>query len=506
MCAEHVRTVAIVGGGPTGWLVAAALTQAMKDRSALSVHVIEDPLASPESMLDEASGTLPPLRTLHRILGFDERHLMRSTQATFSLGTRFVDFSAPGSSYYHAFGELGSLLESIAFHQHWLRARQADDFSIDAYSLSAVAAEMGRFSPPSSDPRSVLSTLDYGYHIDAALYAEYLRRHAQGRGVVRTEGKVVDVRLRAQDGFIDAVVLESGERVTADLFVDCSGLRGLLIEQALHAGYEDWSHWLPCDRAVTVPCASAGDPPPYTRSTARSAGWQWRIPLQHRIGNGYVYCSQHLNDEEAAATLLTNLDGAPLGEPRFLRFTTGRRKQFWVKNCVAIGLAAGFMEPLESTSIHLIQSGIAKLLALFPYRDHMQRARQEYNRLATEDYERIRDFLILHYYLNARTDSLWERCRSIDLPSSLQRKLDVFGSCGRVVLYDEETFLQSSWVSVLIGCRRLPKRYDLIADTLDETQVRQQLRRMKSAIDAAAQSLSSHHAFLNQYLAATSSR
>jgi tryptophan halogenase len=356
---------------------------------------------------------------------------------------------------------------------------------------------------PVNAGNSPLSKIAYAFQFDAVLYARYLRRYAEARGVVRTEGKVKDVKLRGEDGFIEAVVLESGERVEGDLFIDCSGFRGVLIEQALHTGYEDWTHWLPCDRAVAVPCASTADLTPYTRSTAHTAGWQWRIPLQHRIGNGYVYSSQYISDDEAAATLLKNLDGEALASPRQLRFVTGRRKKFWNRNCVAIGLSAGFMEPLESTSIHLIQSGIAKLLMLFPDRRFERAEIDQYNRMTTWEYERIRDFLILHYTATERDDSpFWRYCRSIEVPEFLAHKIELFRSRGRIFREADELFNDTSWFAVLIGQNVRPRTYDPLVDVLDADETRRRLLQIRTAIANSAAAMPEHREFIGKHCAA----
>jgi tryptophan halogenase len=365
---------------------------------------------------------------------------------------------------------------------------------------------LGRFAPPANDPRSVASSYKYAYHFDASLYARFLRTHSEQRGVQRREGKIVDVRLRGDSGFIESITLNDGERIEADLFIDCSGFRGLLIEGALETGYEDWSQWLPCDRAVAVPCATGGDGlTPFTRSTARTAGWQWRIPLQHRTGNGYVYSSRFIDDDDAATTLLSNLDGEALATPRLLRFTAGRRRKFWNRNCVAIGLASGFMEPLESTSILLIQTAIARLIAMFPDRSFDPVIIDEYNRAAVAEVERIRDFLILHYHATERDDSpLWDYCRTMTIPDTLQHKIDVFRSFGHVALYGDESFLEPSWVAIFLGQHVYPRRYDPIADSIETGRLRRGLEQRRASIRRTAQLMPTHVDYIATHCAARS--
>jgi tryptophan halogenase len=477
---HRIRSIAIVGGGTAGWMAAAVLARFLRP-SQVALCVIE---SEEIGTVGVGEATVPVIQVLNGLLGIDEADFIRKTRATYKLGIEFRDWVRPGHTHFHFFGDFGAPIEGIPPHHHWLKLRQLGDSTpLAEYSLPYVMGKLGRFSP-------LQEGFKYAYHFDAALYAAYLRANAESRGARRKEGKVVDVSLRGEDGFIQALTLESGERIEADFFIDASGFRGLLIGAALGVGYEDWSRWLPCDRAVAVPCASAGALTPYTVSSARPAGWQWRIPLQHRTGNGYVYCSRFVSDYEAASTLLGSLDGPALAEPRLLRFTTGRRQQFWSRNCVAIGLAAGFMEPLESTSIQLIQTALARLIEMFPDRQLDPVISAEYNRASVNEWERIRDFLILHYSATQRDDApLWQYCRGMQLPDSLQYKMDVFRSSGRVPLLSEESYQEPSWVSILLGQNVFPRRYDPLVDNINVEHLKQGMLQRRRAIRRLAEGM-----------------
>ncbi|MFL6764044.1 MAG: tryptophan halogenase family protein, partial [Sphingomicrobium sp.] len=410
MCDYAIRKVVVVGGGTAGWMAAAALSSWLPDDSMEIVLVESDEIGT----VGVGEATIPPLVMFNEMLGLKEDEFVAATQGTFKLGIEFVDWGALGERYFHPFGSHGADFNGVHFHQLYLReAKRRRLPDIREWSMSAVAAELGRFARPGAGARLPLSQLVYAFHFDAGLYARFLRRHAEDKGVQRIEGKVVDVAQDRENGHVRTITLADGRGVEGDLFIDCSGFRGLLIEGTLGTGYEDWSRWLPCDRAAAVPCALTGPPDPFTRSTARQAGWQWRIPLQHRMGNGLVYSSAHLEREQAESLLLANLEGEPLAPPRHLSFTAGRRKLAWNANVVSLGLSTGFIEPLESTSIHLVQSGIMKLLALFPDRRFNPAERDEYNRQVKDVFEDVRDFIILHYKATRRDDSeFWNYCRT----------------------------------------------------------------------------------------------
>ena len=497
---HRIRNVVIVGGGTAGWMAAAAFARFLNNGYTRITLIESDEIGT----IGVGEATIPPLITFNRMLGINENEFVAATQGTFKLGIEFVDWGGIGERYFHPFGYHGHDLEGVHFHQLYLRERKRRVMQdISAWSMSAVAAQNGRFARPGVEARQPLSQLLYAFHFDASLYARFLRHYAEIRGVSRIEGKVVDVALDGESGFVESVRLADGRTVEGDLFIDCSGFRGLIIEQALETGYEDWTHWLPCDRAVAVPSSYPGEPDPFTRATARTAGWQWRIPLQHRMGNGHVYSSDHLGDEEAERVLLDNLEGEPLAPPRRLSFTTGIRRRQWVRNCVAVGLSGGFMEPLESTSIHLIQSGIAKLIALFPDKRFNPVERDEYNRQMQDLFEDVRDFIILHYKATKRDDSeFWNRCRTMSIPDSLAHKIELFRAKARLFREGFDLFATTSWVAVFLGQHIVPEDYEPAADALDEDKVAAALEQMRNAYLDTARTLPTHGEFIAHACAA----
>jgi tryptophan halogenase len=492
---ERIRRVLIVGGGTAGWMTAAALAKSV-DLHQCSVSLIE---SDDIGTIGVGEATIPTIHWFNSIVGLQEKEFVRETRATFKLGIEFRDWAKPGHTYFHPFGRYGLPADGVSFQHRWIRAQlegKPDNF--EDYSLNTVAARAGKFAFPANDPASVLSTLGYAYHFDASLYALYLRRCTEPRGVKRHEGTVGHIDQNPETGFVTALHTNRGEVLEADLFIDCTGLRALLIEGVLKIEFDDWSRWLPCDRAMAVPSERAGKLVPYTRSTALAAGWQWRIPLQHRTGNGYVYSSQFISDDAAAADLLRNLDGRALADPRPIRFRTGRRRDAWNKNVIAIGLSAGFLEPLESTSIHLIQSGIAKLLSLFPNCDCDSNLVRHYNRLVADEFTGVRDFLTLHYHsTHERTEPLWEYCRRMALPESLTDKERHFAHSGRIVLSPEELFREPSWFAVLLGQGHRPDDYNPLIDTISSADNFAHLMRIRDDIRSAAAKMPDHLSYFS---------
>ena len=498
-----IQDIVIVGGGTAGWMTAAALSTVLRGRYRIRV-VESDEIGT----VGVGEATIPQIQRFNAVLGLDEHEFVRETQGTFKLGIEFVNWGRLGERYMHGFGRLGQDVWTVPFDQYWQRLRaQGRAQPLEQYSITRMAALANRFMPARPDlGNSPLADIAYAYHFDANLYARYLRRLSEARGVQRTEGKITHATRRGEGlhaGHVDAVVLEGGERITGDLFIDCSGFRALLIEQTLQTGFEDWTHWLPCDRALAVPCEGVAPLTPYTRSTAHRAGWQWRIPLQHRIGNGHVYCSQHISDDEAAATLLANLDGRPLADPRPIRFRTGMRRLAWHENVVAIGLASGFLEPLESTSIHLIQQGIQQLIDFFPDRGFSPADVAEFNRANRFHYERIRDFIILHYHLNQRDDSpFWQACAAMAVPETLREKMDLYRSRGRVVRRDNELFAEVGWIQVMEGQNLHPEAAHPLAGLLDDAAAHEHLERVRQVIAKCVDVMPDHAAYIAQHCAA----
>jgi len=496
---DPIRSILIVGGGTAGWMTAAALGRSLGKRCRISV-VESDEIGT----VGVGEATIPPIRQMNALLGIDESAFVRATQATFKLGIAFENWRVCGESYFHPFGRFGAELGPLPFQSYWHAvARRRPDLAgpLAAYSLPAMAAAAGKFCWPSADPRNTLHNISYAFHFDAGLYARFLRARAEADGVERIEGRVVDVSLGAE-GDVECVSLEDGRQLAADLFIDCSGFRGLLIEGALGTGYEDWRHWLPCDSAIAMPTERTEDPRPYTRSIAGTAGWQWRIPLQHRMGNGHVFCSEFLSDDKAEAALRRDAAGAPLAEPKVLRFTTGRRRRVWQRNVLAIGLAAGFLEPLESTSIHLIQSAITRLLALFPDRSFAQADVEYYNATTAREYERIRDFLVLHYHATERDDSpFWRHCRTMPIPDTLAARLGLYRSHGRFFPAELDLFLEPSWIAVMEGQGVRPALPDPIAELRAE-EMAQVLPRIRAAIGRAVDAMPRHARFIAEHCAA----
>ena len=494
--APQPMRVVIVGGGTAGWMTAAALARFLG--SQVDIHLIE---SEEIGIVGVGEATLPHLRAFIQRLGIDETEFMEATSATFKLGIEFRDFGAIGERYIHPFGAYGFDLADVGFHHYWLRAHRSGNAQpIGAYSLPIVAAQAARFTRPPADGDLLDSSFGYAYQFDATRFAPLLRRFSEARGVTRTEGKVIGVERNGEAGDIDAVTLEGGQRVEGDLFIDCSGFRALLMGGELDEAWEDWSHWLPCDRAAALPCAAPDGPiEPYTRATAMPAGWRWRIPLTHRIGNGYVFSSAHLSEDEACAQMLDAVEGEPLADPRVLRFKAGRRRRGWVRNVVAIGLAGGFLEPLESTSIHLVQMAITRLIELFPDRTMSPHDRDEYNRLVDLEYDRVRDFLILHYHATRRDDSdFWNHVRTMEVPETLSRKMALWQASGHVEHYSEGLFLEPSWLAVYLGQGIMPHAHDPRADGPQDAVLAKAMDDLSDEIARRVAAMPDHRAMLER--------
>lgn len=490
---KPIKKVVIVGGGTAGWMSAALLKKVMS--SVIDIELIE---SEEIGRIGVGEATIPPIRHFNQTLGIDEAEFLRETNASIKLAIKFENWRIPGESYFHTFGGAGKNLGFCAFYHFWLRAKSlGDQSSLWEYDLNYLCATSNKFAPINSKDPAL--EMQYAFHFDASLYAAYLRKFSENLGVKRTEGLIETVDIHPDSGYVEKLKLKTGTVVHGDLFIDCSGMRGLLIQQTLKTAYEDWSHWLPCDRAIAVPSERLEETLPYTRSIAHSAGWQWRIPLQHRNGNGIVYSSNHYSQDEATHILLNNLGSKVLGEPNFISFKTGRCLKPWSKNVVAIGLASGFLEPLESTSIHLIQSAIVRLVKLFPHKGINAVNKDEYNRQSKIEFEQVRDFIILHYHLNERTDGqFWRDLRNMNIPSSLAHKIKLFQETGKIFREQDDLFLESSWLQVMLGQGIVPQDYHPLANGLSEPDLIDMLGNMKKIKQSPLHHLPNHDEFLAQ--------
>jgi len=466
---KRIQSIVILGGGSAGWMTAATLARMLNSKDVKITLIESDQIGT----VGVGEATIPDIINFNTLLGINEQEFMKATNATFKLGIEFNNWGKIGDKYMHPFGHHGADMLGIDFHQYWLYSKdKGNQNKIWNYSLAAIAAYNDKFALPVSDPRSVLSQIRYAYHFDATLYAQFLRKFAEERGVIRQEGKVNKVTVNDETGYIETLHLESGQDISGDFFFDCTGFRAMLLSKTLGVKFDDWSHWLPCDTAQAVGCNDTGELKPYTQATAKTAGWQWRIPTQTRVGNGHIYAKEFMSDDEARDSLLNDIESEPLGDPRLIRFRTGCQQKFWEKNCIAVGLSAGFLEPLESTSLYLIQVGISRFISLFPDGTLSPVIQEEYNRQIRQLFVQVRDFIILHYKATERDDSpFWDYCRNMDIPDSLQRKLDLFREGGRVFRYDDDLFGVTSWVAVMLGQNVLPRVYDPIVATLPEEQI-----------------------------------
>ena len=497
MADSKLRHIVIVGGGSAGWMTAAALSSLLTPETVKITLIESDKIGT----VGVGEATIPDMLNFNAMLGINEAEFLRETNGTFKLGIEFINWSKKGESYIHPFGSIGVDMQGIDFHQYWLHAKAGgSDVPLQKFSMCAAASEQNKFVMPENNPRSPLSHLRYAYHIDATLYAKYLRKYAEKNGITRIEGKVENVARNSETGDIFSLKLDNGRTINGDFFFDCTGFRALLSGKSLNVPFTDWSHWLPCDTAQTVATERVGPLLPYTKSTAKTAGWQWRIPTQHRTGNGHIYSSQYMDDEEAHEILMKGLDSTPEGEPRKISFRTGRREKLWSHNCIAIGLSAGFLEPLESTSLYLIQRGITRFISLFPTSDISNVVRDEYNRQMLKEFDQVRDFIILHYIATERDDSpFWNYCRTMSIPESLNRKIELFKDAGRIFRYDDELFSKESWIAVCLGQNLIPKTLDPIVASLPQDQVQHSLDTMRNALHRTAKNMPDHQAFLERY-------
>lgn len=496
---NKIKNIIIAGGGTAGWMTASLLAKVLG--KTLKITLIE---SDKIGIIGVGEATIPPIVNFNSAIGIDEKEFLKATKGTIKLGIEFNNWNKDGDSYMHAFGSIGKKFPFCDFHHFWQKAEQLKHGSnnIDAnsfwdYSLNYQAAKQSKFAPINNIPNTNLLGLAYAYHFDAGLYAEFLSKHAQNMGVKRVEGTITQVSQDHDSGFIKSLLLEDGTTIEGDLFIDCTGLAALLIEKALSTGFDDWSHWLPCNRAMAAPCERTDTTEPYTRSTAHKVGWQWRIPLQHRTGNGLVYSDKYMSDDQAKETLLNNLDGKPLAEPKIVAFKTGRRRKQWHKNVIAIGLSSGFFEPLESTNIHLIQTAAIRLVKFFPHNGINIEEVNEFNRQSKTEAEGIRDFIILHYKLNSRGDSeFWRACQRMDVPESLIRKIQLFQKTGKVFCNPDDLFTEIAWQQVMIGQGNVPEDHHPLVDTLTTEQITDLMDNLKTLINRTVEKLPSHDEFL----------
>lgn len=497
-----LQRIVIVGGGSAGWITAAPLARMLCRPDQPEQHCEVTLVESADiGTVGVGEATLPTVRFFNQMLGIDEADFVRKTRASFKLGIEFRDWGRKGHRFFHGFGDFGPAIHNRPLWAYWLRARALDPTlpSYEDWSVATVMARQQRFTPPQPGEPAPINGFNYAFHFDASLYGAYLREYALRHGAKRVEGTITRVETRPEDGFVKTLHLSDGRRIEGDLFMDCSGFRALLIDGAMQSPYEDWSHWLPCDRALAVPCERVDPMTPFTTSTAQSAGWQWRIPLQHRTGNGLVYCSSYLDTAEAERTLLSHLDGKPLDEPRAQRFVTGRRKKAWVKNVVAIGLSSGFLEPLESTSLHLIMDAVGRLTALLPDMAFEPTLADEFNRQMAYRYESVRDFIILHYKVGERRDSeFWRYCADMPIPDELAHQIELFRKTGRVAILEPEGFTEPSWVSILLGLGIVPERCDPYVDLVDMPLISRHLQGVREAIARTVATMPSHSSFLDR--------
>nr|WP_136250001.1 tryptophan halogenase family protein [Ningiella ruwaisensis] len=494
---QQIKRIVILGGGSAGWMSAATLARQISTQYCNIILIESEDIGT----VSVGEATIPQILQFNRVLGIDENEFLRETKATFKLGIRFKNWGQIGDDYIHPFGNPGTTIGPLSFYQYWLKNREVSKLKpLEYYSIEARAAREGKFMRPANLPNSPLGSIAYAYHFDATLYAKYLRKFSLSLGARRIEGKVKQVKKNKQTGFVESLILENGQQVNGDLFIDCSGFNGLLIDKTMDAHYEDWRHWLPCDSAVVAPCHIKSDVNAHTTSTAHSAGWQWRIPLQHRVGNGCVYSSKFMTRDEAVHNLVSTMESEPLAEPRDLKWVTGCRKTPWVKNVVAIGLSAGFVEPLESTGLHTIQNAISKLLVMFPTKQFKQSDIDAYNKVSYAEFARLRDFIILHYKATQREDSeFWQYCKNMTIPDTLQEKFDLFQNNGRFWRQDSELFGETSWISVFLGQNIYPDAPHPLADIMPEEKRIDEIRHIEKVLENALPKIPNHFEYLEKY-------